>query len=419
MKRLLLGVGLLGAAAFLCGCPIYSTEQRIPRVPGQRLLQLPATRSYSGSCIDWQCSTDGDCDSGYVCSDHGQCIPGSRAPTPEARLQRHRLLRRVRVQALERRRAVRARSGRVRRGCRDRRADLRGRREHRRRAAPKPTPATARTARLQRRRRLRRAGARCVDGACAQQAGLCSDGTQCMAAGRVVRRGHVRGALQRLQPLPVGLRVRLHPRRLQPQPRRVLRVAGRRAARAARPASRATASRRATRRPRAARPQRRSGLRQRRVHPRPGRHVRLRERRRRGAARQHVRRGLHLPPPRLLPGLRRRRRRRGTSPTAGGDLSCKNVTIETGAYAVCAAPRRRSGATAIPRRARPAPAACASTAAATDHPPSVRSSRRLERRGSPHASSRRQGTRRPVAQPTFTVSSKVPSLQYLSMASRT
>lgn len=30
-----------------------------------------------------------------------------------------------------------------------------------------------------------------------------------------------------------------------------------------------------------------------------------------------------------------------------------------------------------------------------------------------------QGSRRPVAQPTLTVSSKVPSLQYLSMASRT
>ncbi|MGH7294094.1 MAG: hypothetical protein ACRELB_04135, partial [Polyangiaceae bacterium] len=77
MKRLLLGVGLLGAAAFLFGCPIYPSQSNEYRVcQGGSCYSCPGT-SYSGSCIDWYCSTDGDCDYGYVCSDQGQCIPAA------------------------------------------------------------------------------------------------------------------------------------------------------------------------------------------------------------------------------------------------------------------------------------------------------------------------------------------------------
>ncbi|HEY1691183.1 MAG TPA: hypothetical protein VGG39_03425 [Polyangiaceae bacterium] len=75
MKRLLLGVGLLGAAAFLFGCPIYpGNEQRVCQ--GDGCYSCPDT-TYSGACITWQCSTDSDCDSGYVCNDQNQCVQAS------------------------------------------------------------------------------------------------------------------------------------------------------------------------------------------------------------------------------------------------------------------------------------------------------------------------------------------------------
>jgi hypothetical protein len=80
MKRLLLGASLLGAAAFLFGCPIYPSQSNEYRVcQGNGCYSCPDT-SYSGSCIDWYCSTDSDCDSGYVCSATGQCVLGSSGP---------------------------------------------------------------------------------------------------------------------------------------------------------------------------------------------------------------------------------------------------------------------------------------------------------------------------------------------------
>ena len=81
MKRLLLGMGILGAAAFLGGCPIYPSQSNEYRVcQGSGCYSCPDT-SYSGACITWQCSEDSDCDSGYVCSDQDQCVP---APPPAA-----------------------------------------------------------------------------------------------------------------------------------------------------------------------------------------------------------------------------------------------------------------------------------------------------------------------------------------------
>ena len=52
MKRLLLGMGILGAAAFLGGCPIYPSQSNEYRVcQGSGCYSCPDT-SYSGACID-------------------------------------------------------------------------------------------------------------------------------------------------------------------------------------------------------------------------------------------------------------------------------------------------------------------------------------------------------------------------------
>ena len=84
MKRLLLGIGLLGVAAVLGGCPIYSSQGNEYRVcQGSGCYSCPDP-SYSGACINWQCSQDSDCDSGYVCSDQNQCIPAPPTSAADA-----------------------------------------------------------------------------------------------------------------------------------------------------------------------------------------------------------------------------------------------------------------------------------------------------------------------------------------------
>src|ERR1700734_1717846 len=74
MKRLLVGLAILSGAALLGGCPIYSnqgTEYRVCQAAG--CYSCPDT-SYSGACINWQCSQNSDCDDGYVCNDQAQCV---------------------------------------------------------------------------------------------------------------------------------------------------------------------------------------------------------------------------------------------------------------------------------------------------------------------------------------------------------
>ena len=79
MKRLLLSMAILGAAALLGGCPIYPNQGNEYRVcQGAGCYSCPDP-SYSGACINWQCSEDTDCDSGYVCNNDAQCVPASPA----------------------------------------------------------------------------------------------------------------------------------------------------------------------------------------------------------------------------------------------------------------------------------------------------------------------------------------------------
>lgn len=84
MKRLLLGIGLLGVAAFLGGCPIYPSQGSEYRVcQGSGCYSCPDP-TYSGACINWQCSQDSDCDDGYVCSAEDQCVPAPPTSAADA-----------------------------------------------------------------------------------------------------------------------------------------------------------------------------------------------------------------------------------------------------------------------------------------------------------------------------------------------
>ena len=78
MKRLLLGLAMLGVAALLWGCPIYGNENRVCQ--GGGCYSCPDT-SYSGACINWSCQQDSDCDTGYLCDQgSGTCYQASYPP---------------------------------------------------------------------------------------------------------------------------------------------------------------------------------------------------------------------------------------------------------------------------------------------------------------------------------------------------
>jgi hypothetical protein len=70
MKRLWLGLAIVSGAAILGGCPIYSTsgDYAACSASGQ-CFDCPSGSSPSdGTCVPWQCSSSGDCPSGYACS---------------------------------------------------------------------------------------------------------------------------------------------------------------------------------------------------------------------------------------------------------------------------------------------------------------------------------------------------------------
>jgi hypothetical protein len=80
MKRALLCLGLLGVAAVLGGCPIYSStsDYRVCDSTGCYDCPDPA---YSSLCVPWACSSDSDCGGGIPCNG-GQCVPGT-SPTSD------------------------------------------------------------------------------------------------------------------------------------------------------------------------------------------------------------------------------------------------------------------------------------------------------------------------------------------------
>jgi hypothetical protein len=74
MKRLLVGIAIFGGIGLLGGCPIYSSQGSEYRVCQDDGCYSCPEPSYSGACINWQCSQNSDCDDGYVCNDQAQCV---------------------------------------------------------------------------------------------------------------------------------------------------------------------------------------------------------------------------------------------------------------------------------------------------------------------------------------------------------
>ncbi|HXX68274.1 MAG TPA: hypothetical protein VEK07_13880 [Polyangiaceae bacterium] len=73
MKRSLLAITLLGAGAVLAGCPIYSDDGNYRVCTPSGCYDCPDP-SLSSACIVWQCGSDTDCGSGYACQNNS-CVP--------------------------------------------------------------------------------------------------------------------------------------------------------------------------------------------------------------------------------------------------------------------------------------------------------------------------------------------------------
>jgi hypothetical protein len=71
MKRVLLGVTVLGALAVLAGCPIYPSNSdggSYQVCDSNACFDCPDP-SYSDACVYWSCNTSADCPFAYSCSD--------------------------------------------------------------------------------------------------------------------------------------------------------------------------------------------------------------------------------------------------------------------------------------------------------------------------------------------------------------
>jgi len=78
MKRLWLGITILGAIAVLAGCPIYSDTGNYRVCTSTACYDCPDP-SLSNACIAWQCSSARDCGEGYVCNGN-ECAPATVLP---------------------------------------------------------------------------------------------------------------------------------------------------------------------------------------------------------------------------------------------------------------------------------------------------------------------------------------------------
>jgi hypothetical protein len=80
MKRILLGISLLGAAAVLGGCPIYPSQGEYQVCSANECFSCPDS-SYSNACTPWPCQYDSDCPSGYACDpSQGACLTPTSSP---------------------------------------------------------------------------------------------------------------------------------------------------------------------------------------------------------------------------------------------------------------------------------------------------------------------------------------------------
>jgi hypothetical protein len=81
MKRLLIGLAILCAAALLGGCPIYSSSRDYPAcdTSGQCYDCPSGSTPSDGTCVPWQCNRSSDCPAGLVCSDYSCVAPPDAA----------------------------------------------------------------------------------------------------------------------------------------------------------------------------------------------------------------------------------------------------------------------------------------------------------------------------------------------------
>jgi len=200
MNRLLLGITILGAAAVLGGCPIYSSgqnnEYRVCSGPGCYSCPDP---SYSGACISWQCSTNADCDVGYECTSDNQCVPAptsdggtgdcSTTGCPDGYVCKLANGVASCVSAPEggsnpeAGQTVEGGGVPFEAGTPD--------------AAPYTGPCNADS-------QCHGGGERCIDGTCTPQVNLCSDGTQCVAKGSSCVNGVCEPTCSATSPCPSG-----------------------------------------------------------------------------------------------------------------------------------------------------------------------------------------------------------------------
>jgi hypothetical protein len=209
---------MFGAAALLGGCPIYpNQEQRVCQDNG--CYSCPDT-SVSGACIPWQCSSDNDCASGYVCDDQAQCVlpppvldagdcsmngcPAGYVCKLSGGAAQCVLLPTPGDAGVDGSRAVD--SGHGGEGGDSGSADSGSPGDSATSVdaadaaeASVPTvPCNADT------ECAGSGGARCIDGACTSQVGLCSDGTQCVVAGSSCVDGLCEATCSATLPCPSG-----------------------------------------------------------------------------------------------------------------------------------------------------------------------------------------------------------------------
>ncbi|HEY3818607.1 MAG TPA: hypothetical protein VGL81_15640 [Polyangiaceae bacterium] len=216
MKQVLLGIAMVGAAAVLWGCPIYGNENRVCQ--GGGCYSCPDS-TYSGACINWTCSQDSDCESGYQCDQtSGSCYPSS-GYTPDAGNDASdcsstgcpngyvcKLANGVAQCVSQGGSGGDAGTGGDSASAADTGVVSPGDAATGGDGASAPDgsiygtgPACNADTDC-----TTTAGSRCVDGQCALQVGLCSDGTQCVAAGSACVDGLCEARCSATEPCPSG-----------------------------------------------------------------------------------------------------------------------------------------------------------------------------------------------------------------------
>jgi hypothetical protein len=178
MKRFLLAITLVGSGAILAGCPIYSDTGNYRVCTSSTCYDCPDTQ-VSSACILWQCATNADCGNGLMCSGNtcgvfagdastsvcytaadcpsgnwcldGQCVEVDASSSSSSS-----------VWTLDA-----SPSGSDGGGEAGTSGDASGD------ASPQATPPCNADG------QCGGGGARCINGQCTPQSGLCSDGTQC------------------------------------------------------------------------------------------------------------------------------------------------------------------------------------------------------------------------------------------------